>query len=125
MNKERHLNAPGKGEFLYDYKHDILTFKIRDRDYKMSVELQNFAIDIDTENFVTGIRIFDPLTGKKLASINLDDGGGVEIIFSNDNTKAYVSQMETARIFEIDTNTKKVISIKSLKVFMPRTAFAT
>ena len=59
MNKERHLNAPGKGEFLYDYKHDILTFKIRDRDYKMSVELQNFAIDIDTENFVTGIRIFD------------------------------------------------------------------
>ncbi len=59
MNKEKHLDAPGKGEFLYDYKHDILTFKIKDRDYKMSVELQNFVIDIDTENFVTGIRIFD------------------------------------------------------------------
>ena len=62
-------------------------------------------------NTSTGIRIFDPLTGKKLASINLDDGGGVEIIFSNDNTKAYVSQMETARIFEIDTNTKKILRI--------------
>ena len=59
MNKERHLDASGKGEFLYDYEHDILTFKIKDMDYKMSVELQNFAIDIDTENFVTGIRIFD------------------------------------------------------------------
>ena len=57
--KERHLNAIGKGQLLYDSKHDILTFKIKDRDYKMSVEFQNFTIDIDTENFVTGIRIFD------------------------------------------------------------------
>jgi len=59
MNKERQLNAKNQGEFLYDYVHDILTFKIKDRDYKMSVELQNFVIDIDKENFVTGIRIFD------------------------------------------------------------------
>ena len=59
MNKQRRLYARGKGEFLYDYENDILTFKIKDRDYKMSVEFQNFAIDIDTENFVTGIRIFD------------------------------------------------------------------
>ncbi len=58
MNKEKHLTT-GKGEFLYDYKHDMLTFRVKDRDYKMSVEFQNFAIDIDTENFVTGIRIFD------------------------------------------------------------------
>lgn len=59
MNKERHLNAIGKGQFIYDYKHDILTFKIKDRDYKTSIEFQNFTIDIDTENFVTGLRIFD------------------------------------------------------------------
>lgn len=59
MNKTRHLNAAGKGEFLYDYKYDTLTFKVRDRDYKMSIEFQNFAIDIDKKNFVTGIRIFD------------------------------------------------------------------
>ncbi|MCD4666535.1 DUF2283 domain-containing protein [archaeon] len=59
MNKIKHLNAIGKGQFVYDYKYDTLTFKIKDRDYKMSVEFQNFAIDIDTENFVTGIRIFD------------------------------------------------------------------
>ncbi len=59
MEKTRHLKAPGKGAFLYDYKYDILTFKIKDRDYKMSVEFQNFVVDIDKENFITGIRIFD------------------------------------------------------------------
>lgn len=77
MNKERHLNASGKGEFLFDYKHDMLTFRIRDRDYKMSVEFQNFVIDIDTENFVTGIRIFDvsKVSGlKKLIFNNLVHG---------------------------------------------------
>ncbi|MDP7180031.1 MAG: DUF2283 domain-containing protein [Candidatus Woesearchaeota archaeon] len=77
MNKERHLNASGKGEFLYDYKHDMLTFRIRDRDYKMSVEFQNFIIDFDTENFITGIRIFDvsKVSGlKKLIFNNLVHG---------------------------------------------------
>lgn len=49
----------GKGEFLYDYKYDILTFKMKDRNYKKSIEFQNFTIDIDDKNFVTGIRIFD------------------------------------------------------------------
>lgn len=59
MGKPRHFDAKGKGEFLYDYKYDTLTFKIRDRDYKMSFEFQNFVIDIDKDNFITGIRIFD------------------------------------------------------------------
>lgn len=49
----------GKGEFLYDYKYDILTFKIKDRNYKRSIEIQNFTIDIDDQDFVTGIRVFD------------------------------------------------------------------
>ena len=77
MTKERVLNAPGKGEFLYDYKHDILTFKIKDRDYKMSIEFQNFSIDIDSEDFVTGVRIFDvsKVSGlKKIVFKNLIHG---------------------------------------------------
>ena len=77
MNKERHLNAHGKGEFLYDYKYDTVTFKVKDRDYKNSVELQNFVIDIDTKNFVTGIRILDAskITGmSKLILRNLIHG---------------------------------------------------
>ena len=56
---ERHLDGTGKGEFLYDFNNDILMFKVKDRDYKNSAEFQNFVADIDTEGFVTGIRIFD------------------------------------------------------------------
>lgn len=59
MTKNKHLDATGKGESLYDFQNDILMFKIRDRDYKMSIELQNFVADIDEEGFVTGVRIFD------------------------------------------------------------------
>ena len=59
MKKTRHLNATGKGEIIYDYKYDILTFKVADREYKNSFEFQNFVADIDKKDFVTGIRIFD------------------------------------------------------------------
>ena len=57
MIAQKHLT--GKGEFLYDYKYDILTFKIKNRNYKHSFEFQNFVADVDNENFITGIRIFD------------------------------------------------------------------
>lgn len=59
MNQDKTLNAIGKGECVYDYRYDTLTFRIRDRNYKHSFEFQNFVIDIDKENYVTGIRIFD------------------------------------------------------------------
>ncbi len=56
---EKHLDGTGKGEWLYDFNSDILMFKVKDRDYKISAEFQNFVADIDIEGFVTGIRIFD------------------------------------------------------------------
>jgi DNA-binding beta-propeller fold protein YncE len=58
-----------------------------------------------------GVTIFDAITGKKIQDINLNNGGGVEIVFSSDGTKAYVSQMETAKVFEIDTQTKKITRV--------------
>lgn len=57
MAQQKHLD--GKGEFIYDFKYDMLTFRIKDRDYKTSIELQNFTIDIDKEGFATGLRVFD------------------------------------------------------------------
>ena len=45
MIAQKHLT--GKGEFLYDYKYDILTFKMRNRNYKHSFEFQNFVADVD------------------------------------------------------------------------------
>ncbi|MBD3314001.1 DUF2283 domain-containing protein [Candidatus Woesearchaeota archaeon] len=57
MRNKKHMT--GEGEFLYDYKHDILTFRTKGREYKNSIEFQNFVVDIDKENFVTGMRVFD------------------------------------------------------------------
>ena len=50
----------GKGEVDYDYKHDILFFKTKDREYAKSIELlDNLVVDVDKEGFLTGIQIFD------------------------------------------------------------------
>ena len=57
--KPKYLNGQGKGEIAYDFKYDILMFKVKDREYAKSVELHNFVADIDDKGFVTGIRIFD------------------------------------------------------------------
>lgn len=60
-----------------------------------------------------GIFVFDLNSGKKIAEINLADGGGVEIISSKNGEKIFVSQMETAKIFEIDAKTKTVSRVFS------------
>ena len=49
----------GKGEVDYDYTNDILFFKIKDREYDRSLEFENLVIDVDSEDFITGIQIFD------------------------------------------------------------------
>ncbi|MDO8642176.1 MAG: DUF2283 domain-containing protein [Candidatus Woesearchaeota archaeon] len=59
MKTNKHLDAKDEGEIIYDYAHDILTFKIKNRNYKQSVEFHNFVADIDDLGFVTGVRIFD------------------------------------------------------------------
>ncbi len=55
----KHLNAKGKGEYSYDYRNDILLFKVKDRDYMKSLDFDNLVVDIDKEGFITGLRIFD------------------------------------------------------------------
>jgi len=56
-----------------------------------------------------GVSIFSAFTGEKVEDINLEDGGGVEITFSRAGNNAYVSQMETAKVFEIDDESKKIL----------------
>ena len=48
-----------KGEADYDIKHDILFFKTKDREYTRSIEVENLALDIDIQGYVTGIQIFE------------------------------------------------------------------
>ncbi len=52
-------NVKCKGEFDYDYKHDILFFKSAERDYVKSLELDNVVLDLDREGFIVGIQIFE------------------------------------------------------------------
>ncbi|HLC66826.1 MAG TPA: DUF2283 domain-containing protein [Candidatus Nanoarchaeia archaeon] len=52
------LNAEGKGEWSYDDANDILLFKTKDRYYERSIEFGDIVLDIDRENFITGVQIF-------------------------------------------------------------------
>ncbi|MFH0978580.1 MAG: DUF2283 domain-containing protein [Candidatus Woesearchaeota archaeon] len=52
-------NLKTTGESDYDYKHDILFLKSKNREYKKSVEMDNITVDIDQEGFVVGIQIFE------------------------------------------------------------------
>lgn len=57
--KQKLLDAKGKGEYTYDFKNDLLLFKIKDRNYKTSLDFGNLIVDIDEEGFITGLRVFD------------------------------------------------------------------
>ncbi|MBE0416801.1 MAG: YncE family protein [Coriobacteriia bacterium] len=55
------------------------------------------------------IEIFDPRTGAKIGEVDIGTHGAVEVIFNKAGTLAYTSQMETAKCFEIDVKTRKVV----------------
>ncbi len=55
-----------------------------------------------------GIVVFDRKTGEHVKNITLPDGGGVEVIFNKNGSSAFVSQMETGRIFQIDAKKKEI-----------------
>lgn len=55
------------------------------------------------------IEIFDTNTLALVGEIDIGQYGAVEIVFSADGTRAYASQMETAKVFEIDTASRKVL----------------
>lgn len=56
-----------------------------------------------------GVQIFDAATGEELAQVQLgDEGGAVEVIFTADGQTAYVSQMETATVWEVDVESRDV-----------------
>lgn len=67
--KNKHLDGRGKGEYNYDYRNDILLFKIKDRNYLKSMDFGNIIVDIDEEGFVTGLRIFDASEMFKLSKV--------------------------------------------------------
>lgn len=55
------------------------------------------------------IQIFNPRTGVHVGDVNMGKYGAVEVIFNRAGTLAYASQMETAKVFEVDVKTRKVL----------------
>jgi DNA-binding beta-propeller fold protein YncE len=56
----------------------------------------------------SGLEIHSPTTGELLAEIDLPEAGSVEIIFDHAGETAWVSQMETARVYEIDVASRQI-----------------
>lgn len=54
------------------------------------------------------VQVFDTATRELLGEITLGDHGAVEVVFSGDGKFAYVSQMETALVYEIDIAARRV-----------------
>ena len=55
------------------------------------------------------VEVYDTQTWEKIKSINLEDKGAVEFVFSPDGSKVYASQMQTSSVYEIDSKTKELI----------------
>jgi DNA-binding beta-propeller fold protein YncE len=56
-----------------------------------------------------GVEVYDPMTGVRLAEIDLPDAGAVELVFDAAGERAFVSQMETASVYEIDVASREVV----------------
>ena len=48
-----------KGELDYDYKYDILFFKVKGREYLKSKEIGNIVLDLDSDKFLAGLQIME------------------------------------------------------------------
>ncbi len=62
-----------------------------------------------------GIDVYRVPTLERIARIPLGTKGGVEVIFNRSGTRAYVSQMHTATVYEIDRLAKRVLRILPTK----------
>ncbi|MGH8911270.1 MAG: YncE family protein, partial [Acidimicrobiia bacterium] len=56
-----------------------------------------------------GLEVYTPLTGQLIEEVDLPQAGAVEVIFNRAGSFAYVSQMETGRVYEIDVASKNVL----------------
>ena len=56
-----------------------------------------------------GFEVYDPTTGDQLAAVELPRAGSVEVIFNREGSLAYISQMETASVYEIDADSREVL----------------
>ncbi|MDH3606999.1 MAG: hypothetical protein OER12_08380, partial [Acidimicrobiia bacterium] len=58
-----------------------------------------------------GFEVYDPSTGDQIAAVDLPKAGSVEVIFNQEGSLAYISQMETASVYEVNADTKEVVRV--------------
>jgi uncharacterized protein YuzE len=114
----RHLDGRGKGEFDYDYSHDILSFKIKDREYDRSIELDNIVVDIDTQKFLTGIQILEASKFLRIPKIALRKIPRWEFCAGVDENKIEI-RLTFQTIFRNQLIEKNPILIEPLKESLP------
>lgn len=56
-----------------------------------------------------GVEVYDATTGRRQARVRLGRYGAVEVVFDRRGRTAYVSQMESATVFAIDTRSLRVV----------------
>ncbi|NNC92155.1 MAG: YncE family protein [Acidimicrobiia bacterium] len=59
----------------------------------------------------SGFEVYDPGSGSRIAAVDLPRAGSVEVIFNRSGSLAYISQMETASVYEIDADSKQVLRV--------------
>lgn len=55
------------------------------------------------------VAVHDLDTGQRLHSVRLDNHGAVEVVLDKDEARAWFSQMETARVYELDTASANIL----------------
>ena len=56
-----------------------------------------------------GFEVYDAASGEQITAVDLPEAGSVEVIFNRAGSLAYISQMETASVYEVDADTKEVL----------------
>jgi uncharacterized protein YuzE len=100
----KNLNA--KGEFNYDYRNDILFFKVKNREYEKSIELENMVIDIDSEDFLVGLQIFDASKYFGIPKVHLRVAFQWKMQASISKVSEEESKMEVRLMFQIKIRNK-------------------
>ena len=54
------------------------------------------------------LEVYSVTTGEKIKTLTLGENGAVEVVFSHDGTTAFASQMETASVYEVNTQTFEI-----------------
>ncbi len=95
----KHLE--GKGIADYDSKNDLLFFKVKDRDYVKSIETDNFVVDIDSEDFIVGVQIFEAAT-----FLNLKKEALIKITKWHLEASIHENRIEVRLLFEVKIRNK-------------------